>query len=117
MRFFGIRLSVSISRRVKYVRLVNDVRFHHSGRVEAPCLKSANGSKSEKSDLHLYAVIRLQLFLSGRRIARADGWTCERETVHPEEEWQDISESTSKTQIHENCGKIPKFGNIWDHLW
>ena len=45
------------------------------------------------------------LCISGRRIARTDGWTCERETVFFEEERQEISESASRTHIHENCGK------------
>ena len=33
--------------------------------------------------------------ISGRRIASINGWTYERETVHTEEEWQEITECTT----------------------
>ena len=37
---------------------------------------------------------------TGRRLARTNGWTSDRETVHPEEERRKISESTSLTLTH-----------------
>ena len=44
-------------------------------------------------------------------------WTYERETAHPEEEWQKISKGTSRTEIHENCRTIHRdsgtFGTVW----
>ena len=63
---------------------------------EAPNKKSKQIGNPTKGLLQLYAVIRC-------RIATKNGWTYERETVHPEEERQLFSEGTSPTETHEKC--------------
>ena len=58
---------------------------------------------------------KLGCVISGRRITRTNGWTCERETVFCEEERQEISrERISNSNTRKLRKESSTFGNKWD---